>query len=639
MTTRRTPREPPATVSPAASSRSASRQAPSRRDALALAALLAAAGLLLAAAGWARAPLTFDAGPSTGRYLAGFTDSEERPPLTFRWSRREARVALPLSAGAAPGRLTLRAARFLDEPALVEVLVSGRPAGTFEARPGGFKLHRLAVSVPPGPLSLELRATSPGGEDLGVALDWVQLEGVPLRVGLAFPLLLVGGVFVLARATGFPLRTAAALAALAALLAALGAALDPFGAAHVAAHLVVPGLALAAACAWALRGRERGRVVVMVFLAGYLVKGAGVFHPRAFYPDVRLFGRYTRELAQAEGTLAERSQQAQVRTNTAYPRYVAGKAYAFPYSPVFFLPFTALPPERALVEDALKHVALAAAALEVVAVFVFAGIVAGSAVGVAAAAVAAALPPLFSRLLLAMWATLAGHLLDLAVVIAALLLAARPQSPRRALGLLTATLLALFTYISSLFNVGGFLGILGLLEGRRGLRLLALAAGAALTVVVCLYLPFALVFFEEILPAALRGEAKAASEASAAAALGRIPIFFGYAYPLLTAAGLVLVRRRATREAWRVVAAYGLTFALLVALRAFGGGLFKDLKEVEFVGPLVALGTGAVLVDLAGRGTAGRWAAALTGIGLLAFGLGRYAEYLGPRTALLAWPP
>jgi hypothetical protein len=635
MTTRPTRREPPATGWPAASSRRSS------LDALLLAALLAASGALLALAAWARGPLTLDVGPTTGRYLAGFTDSEERGALTFRWSRREARVALPLRAAAGSGVLTLRAARFLDQPAHVVVLISGRPAGAFEARPGGFKIQRLSAFVPEGPLTLELRSASSDGEDLGVALDWIQLEGVALRVPWTRALLLVAGVFLLARALGFRRRDAALLAAGAAGACAAGAALDPLGFTHVAAHLVVPGLALAAACAVGLRRQTHGRVVVMIFLAGYLLKGAGLFHPRTFYPDMRLFGRYTRELAQAEGTLAQRSHQAQIRTNTAYPRYVAGKPYAFPYSPVFFLPFTLLPPDRALVEDALKHVALAAAALEVVAVFVFARLVLGAGVGVAAAGVACVLPPLFSRLLLAMWATLAGHLLDLTVVIAALLVLARPASTRRFLGLTAATLAALLTYISSLFNVGGFLGFLGLLEGRRGWRFLALGAGGALIVIVCLYLPFALLFFDEILPAVLAGGAgppRAGAEGGIAAALARIPIFFGYAYPLLTAAGLALVHRQAPREARRVVLAYGLTFALLVALRAFGGGLFKDLKEVEFVGPLVALGTGAVLCELARRGAPGRWAAALVGAGLLAFGLGRYASYLAPRVSLIGLP-
>ena len=625
---------------PAASSRRSS-----RRDALLLAALLAASSALLALAARARAPLTLDIGPSTGRYLAGFTDSEERGALTFRWTRRQASVELPLRAAAGGGTLLLRAARFLDQPAHVEIAVSGRPAGAFEARPGGFRIQRLPVHVSAGPLTLALSSASSDSEDLGVALDWIRLEGVALRVPWTQALLLVAGVFLLARITGFGRTPSAVLGGAAAVACAAGAALDPLGFTHVASRLVLPGLALAAACAAVLRRQEHGRVVVMIFLFGYLLKGAGLFHPRAFYPDVRLFGRYTRELALAEGTLAQRSHQAQLRTNTAYPRFVAGKPYAFPYSPVFFLPFTLLPADRPLVEDALKHVALAAGALEVVAVFAFARMVMGARVGLAAAAVASVLPALFSRLLLAMWATLAGHLLDVMVLIAALGVVgtASKVEGRKSKGLILAgtTLAALLTYISSLFNVGGFLGFLGLLEGRRGWRFLALAGGAAIVVVVCLYLPFALLFWDEILPALLAGGGSGrepAVEAGLPAALVRIPIFFGYAYPLFTAAGLFLVHRAATREAWRVVAAYGLTFVSLVALRAFGGGLFKDLKEVEFVGPLVALGTGAFLAELASRGRTGRWATALAGAGLVAFGLGRYAEYLRARTGLIGLP-
>ena len=67
-------------------------------------------------------------------------------------------------------------------------------------------------------------------------------------------------------------------------------------------------------------------------------------------------------LAEARGGLEERGRAAQMQVNTAYPRIVAGKAYAFPYSPFFFIPFTWLPRERAVIEDTLKHVALGAGA-------------------------------------------------------------------------------------------------------------------------------------------------------------------------------------------------------------------------------------------------------------------------------------
>ena len=74
---------------------------------------------------------------------------------------------------------------------------------------------------------------------------------------------------------------------------------------------------------------------------------------------------------------------------------------------------------------------------------------------------------------------------------------------------------------------------------------------------------------------------------------------------------------------------------MLVALRAFGAGLFKDLKEVEFAGPLVAVAAGAVIEELHGRGRAGRWAAAMVAIGLIAFGLGRFRDYLIAHTPLV----
>jgi hypothetical protein len=75
--------------------------------------------------------------------------------------------------------------------------------------------------------------------------------------------------------------------------------------------------------------------------------------------------------------------------------------------------------------------------------------------------------------------------------------------------------------------------------------------------------------------------------------------------------------------------------ATLFALRAFGGGLFRDLKEIEFAAPLVALCAGAALADVAGRGRQGAWAAGLLFAGLAAFSASRYAEYLRASASLL----
>jgi hypothetical protein len=76
-----------------------------------------------------------------------------------------------------------------------------------------------------------------------------------------------------------------------------------------------------------------------------------------------------------------------------------------------------------------------------------------------------------------------------------------------------------------------------------------------------------------------------------------------------------------------VFTAYALAFLVLVLLRAFGAGLFRDLKEITFVSPLLAVLAGAALEELWRRGRSGRWAAALIVVGLLASCTERYAFY------------
>lgn len=599
----------------------------------ALLGVLAMSEGLFALAAARRAPVTVDVGPSTGAIGAGFTESEERPPTTFRWTRRVAAIDVPVTTRGGPAVVTLRAARFLDDPASVQIFLSGRRAGAFTAAPGGFRIYRLEADVPPGPLRIEVLSASPGDEDLGVALDWVRVEGPACTMAGWRPRALVAIAFAVAMAGGLGAAGAAVTGLGLALLIALAAAVDPFAAAHVSGHLVVGAALLPLAVAGALRGVPGRRFVVVIVLAGYVVKGGGVFHPRYFYPDVRNFGRYVEALAAGDGWPDERGRAAQVRTNTAYPRYVGGKAYAFPYSPLFFLPFTGLVSDRARVEDALKHAALAAAALEVVAVFLLARAVGGAGSGIAAALLAAFLPPLFNRLLFAMFATIAGHLLDVAAMAAAAR-AARVRTRRALATAFAFTLAALLTYVSSLFNLTAFFAAFAALERRMARPLLALALVASVFTVAFLYVPFVLDFVREIAPAALRGGGAAAA-AGPGGALARIPLFYGIAYPLLTLAGIALIARRAPPEGRHAILAYALAFAVLVALRAFGAGLFKDLKEIEFASPLVAIATGAVLEVIAGRGRAGMWAAAMVAAGLLAFSLGRSFEYLAAHTVLV----
>jgi hypothetical protein len=572
--------------------------------------------------------------------VAGFGDSEEHPPLTFRWSGPIGNVHSPLTTTGGPGRLVLRYGRFAGGPETIQVLLAGRPAGTFTASPGRFRVESLPVEVPPGPFRLQLVSTS-GANEPALAIDWVRVEGVTWRLPfwVAAPRMLVLWGFVIVLVSGVAPMAAFAVALAIALAAAAWAAVDPFALAHASAKVMVPALVSSALCALAARRVPGARWLTPIFLAGYLLKGAAVFHPAYFYPDVRNHARYVSSFARASGGVVRRGIEAQIQVRTAYPRIVGGRPYVFPYSPLFFVPFSWLPAGRVWVEEGMKHVALAAAAAEVLVVFWLARLIFGPASGLAAAALAASLPPMYSRLVLAMHPTVAGHLLDtLAIALAARFIALPSAGRLAAFG--GATLAAFLTYIASLFNLSLFAAALAALERRLAARVLAAAGAAAVLTVAVLYLPFTRVFVTEIVPALIRGGGGSASDSGAAgatpaAALARIPLFYGYGYPLLAAAGLALARRRGQPGGYRVLAAYALAFAALAALRAFGGGLFKDLKEIEFVGPLIAVGTGAVLEDLWARGRPGRAAAVLVGAGLVLFGLLRAQGYLAEHSSLI----
>ena len=82
-----------------------------------------------------------------------------------------------------------------------------------------------------------------------------------------------------------------------------------------------------------------------------------------------------------------------------------------------------------------------------------------------------------------------------------------------------------------------------------------------------------------------------------------------------------------------------MAFAALVLLRAFGGGLFKDLKEITFVAPLVALLAAALAQGVA---RLSRPAAVLLLAGVVAGNLARVAEmWHEQQTELMtaAWTP
>ncbi|MEO8359034.1 MAG: hypothetical protein ABI672_03305 [Vicinamibacteria bacterium] len=547
--------------------------------------------VLLDLAGRFRQPIIVDIGPSTGRYGSGFEDSEETPPTTSRWTRQDAEFDVPVNVEASMVHFSVRAARYVDEPTRITVTADGQPFAGFDQPRGRQRIQELDAPLPNGPLHLGLHSEDP---KLGMALDWIRIEGarwsVPLSewtvwilpTGIALALLLSGASVGLAA-----LLTGLILAAV-----AVVAAVDPFGFVHIARDVSVPAVVLSCLAALIFRGQTS---VVVAIAATLLLKGGFLFHPDYFYNDVRQNDRYVGALKSYPGSILERSLKAQVDLGVGYPRIVAGKKYAFPYSPIFYLPFTALPSDRDLVVRAIKHVALLTTGMEVALAFVLARMLVPAAASLAAW-LTFAFPILASRMLFAMWSTLAGHALDLLVVVAGAYLLSRPKDVKAWALLFAATLATFLIYVSSLFNTSAFLVMLALLAANVRWRVIGAWLTAALIVVFGMYGAFTRAFVSEILPAVMSGNhGGAAAVASAPAdggglvgAFARIVVFSGYGFPLFAVAGLILILRRKDPAAL-TMKAYALAFLGLILLRGLAFGLFKDLKEIEFAGPAFAI--------------------------------------------------
>ena len=245
--------------------------------------------------------------------------------------------------------------------------------------------------------------------------------------------------------------------------------------------------------------------------------------------------------------------------------------------------------------------------------------------GILAALLATFLPVMYNRLFLAMWPTTWGHLLDLLTITSAALLAQSPENLRRLVVFGGLNLAAFLVYVSSLFNLTAFAAFYSALQ-RRLAPLLVCGAMAVIAIAV-LYSSFTATFFTEIVPNIV-SSGLPAREASALSGLGaafrRPLIFYDVGYLALATAGMILVYRQGEPNVFRPMLAYFLTFVFLLSLRGLSGGLFKDLKEILFVGPLIAICTSASILEIAKRNRAGKIAATLIVSGLLIVWAAKY---------------
>lgn len=192
--------------------------------------------------------------------------------------------------------------------------------------------------------------------------------------------------------------------------------------------------------------------------------------------------------------------------------------------------------------------------------------------------------------------------------------------------------------MSGFVLIGALLVAAALVERERAGRVLLLAVAAGILASALVYRPFAVDFWREIFPG-LRATGRAAVDdrgASPWTPLARVPLFYGWAWPVLAVIGLARIVRHVRPPDARWFHAYALAFVLLLVLRAVAGVVLRDLKDALFVAPLFTLLATCALLDLAGHGRAGRWAAWGIGVGLALHGLAIYWTYATPRLALVA---
>jgi hypothetical protein len=231
---------------------------------------------------------------------------------------------------------------------------------------------------------------------------------------------------------------------------------------------------------------------------------------------------------------------------------------------------------------------------------------------------AATMPVSTSRLVLALYPTLLGQAL---VVLLLAHLARRfghLDGARDAAAATAFFWVAQVAYTGSLIMVGLFAVTLGLLqwargEPRRSWRLLGSYA-VATGLVLLLYLGFVPVLLRDVWPH-LRVSPVPVGESTSPLlrGLGRLHVFYGLAYPILAAAGL-LALRRAPVHARRVLAAAVLAGGSVLVLRYVLTTLLRDAKEVELLAAPVAVLAAAGLGALRERR---RWGPPLAAAGAL----------------------
>lgn len=598
------------------------------RDAAGLLGMLA---LPVAAALWGAAGpqhVALNLGPGDGPYVRGFAPAYEiDDKVATHWTTYHAAVKLPLTVEG-PAILAYRFSRVFPETAVVDLSVNGAVVDRFSCRGGVWEERQSRLeALGPGPVRIAFEADSHERRDRGLKLDWIRLEtmaGSRVRLTAAaawVPALTLALVYLLHRLTGGSARASLLLTAPWVAAAAWGLLRDPWLVHRLMRGLpwalVLFGLTGVGVGRWLVRrglaSQEAVRIVGALAIGAFLLRALLVNHPDFYYPDLRTHARLV-EVVREAGLRFFANPSRYIWEHGVWRTEAYGKTYAFPYTPAFHVPFAVLGLSYDSLLVALKLAAAAVSTVPLVLVWAMARRLGASPLG---AGLMVVIPTYTSRLSFAFLPSLFGHAVDMAFLL--WLMARADVLGTRRVWLAGAAWVAAcqLAYVSGVVNLSLLVGVLALLTGmavgwRRGLGLLAMGLVGSVVSVALYYRDF-LPMASEVAGRVVSHTGGAASrypiQSWLAVSYGRTADFFDHVYPVLAVVGMVALWRRG--KAGLVLAAWVLTYFLLLLGRAKAPDIFLHGHETLLLTPLVCLASGEALAQLAGRGLWGRAGAGL----------------------------
>jgi len=589
--------------------------------------------------------LSVDIGPGDTDYVQGLSDfwryDGER---TWREMGRRARIHFPVTLSG-PGQLSLSVAQPESRSIRLRAELDDGTSHEITVPPSG-EFQEIHFELPEGRVRGDVRLRTDTGEGAPgrLRIDRVRWSGRTTRPQarlaaqsaalLVLSLLAFGGA-------GLSLRwSITGSLVIGGTVAALGLQ-DPFATVHLlrkGAAVAMLGLPLVLTLRW-LGRRSTPAFRSLVYVA-FLLKSFLVLHPAFYFTDLPIHETLL-ELVYHRGIVDfwTRLPEYQTAHNLGVAP-VGGVYQAFPYPAAFYLIAHLGNSAYHAPELWLKMGGALASALALLPIGYLARRLSPERhVDLVAGAVYLLAPAYTRSLLLLELSALLGHLMDLVVVayLARISLELVPTRRTIAVAALIAASLAVYTagFVHQGLFVGSLLLLAPMLGGleRSGLRLAAAGLVGA-TVGLLTYHPDTVSnVFLAALPAG--AEASAGLEISLTSRIGsagaRALQFLGGPLLALGGLGLVFCFRRVSEAPLRLLlAAWALSGAVAYALRYYFLDLLHFQKELYWLGALLAVTTGVMVVGSARRGRIGAFVAAAI---LLAIAIGGFLAFweMAPR--------